>query len=253
MVPIYTPFGTPSHIGAVKYRNIVPGLDRLTDNLSVPRHRHLHAYATIIVSGALEESSYAGRVRAIPGDVLIHPDLDAHANPRISSTLKLIRLPWRDRDGIGSLQHLRNLDEIVRAAERDVREATALLVAALAGGLPGCPGEQNDWPDRLAGDLARNPAMSLGMWADDHDLARETVSRGFTKAYGIAPEVFRAELRTKAAWFRITRESERLGTIAAETGFADQAHMSRWVHRLTGLPPLAWRQESFVAHEGARG
>ncbi len=253
MMPSYTPFGTPSHIGGVKFRNIVPGLDRLTDNLTVPRHRHLHAYATIIVSGTLEESSYAGRVRAIPGDVLIHPDLDAHANNRISSTLKLIRLPWRDRDGIGSLQHLRNLDEIVRAAEKDVHEATALLVAALAGGLPGCPGEQNDWPDRLAADLARNPAMSLGTWAKDHDLARETVSRGFTKAYGIAPQVFRAELRTKAAWFRITRESERLGTIAAETGFADQAHMSRWVHRLTGLPPLAWRHESFVVHKGARG
>jgi AraC-like DNA-binding protein len=252
MVPSYTPFGTPAHIGGVKFRTIAPGLDRLTDNLTLPRHRHLHAYATIIVSGALEESSYAGRVRAIPGDVLIHPDLDAHANHRISSTLKLIRLPWRDRDGIGSLQHLRNLDEIVRATERDVHEATALLADALDGGLSACPGEQNDWPDRLAGDLARNPSTCLGAWADDHGLARETVSRGFTKAYGIAPEVFRAELRTKAAWFRITRESERLGAIAIETGFADQAHMSRWVHRLTGLPPLAWRHRSLIMSNGAR-
>jgi AraC-like DNA-binding protein len=241
------------HIGGVEFRNIVPGLACLTDTLTVPRHRHLRAYATIIVSGALEESSYAGRVRAVPGDVLIHPDLDAHANHRISPTLKLIRLPWRDRNGIGGLQHLSNLDEIVRAAERDVHEATALLIAALDDGLPGCPGEQNDWPDRLAGDLGRNPSMSLGTWADAHGLARETVSRGFAKAYGIAPEVFRAELRTKTAWFRITRESERLGTIAAETGFADQAHMSRWVHRLTGLPPLAWRRESLVADKGARG
>ena len=154
--------------------------------------------------------------------------------------------------------HLSNLDEIVRAAERDVHEASALLVAVLAGGLPGSPGEQNDWPDRLAGDLARNPSMSLGTWADGHGLARETVSRGFTKAYGITPEVFRAELRTKAAWFRITRESERLGTIAAETGFADQAHMSRWVHRLTGLPPLAWRREpcpslDFIRSRGCAG
>jgi AraC-like DNA-binding protein len=240
------------HIGGVRFRTIVPGLDSLTDHLTVPRHRHLHAYATIIVSGTLEESSYAGRIRAIPGDVLIHPDLDAHANHGMSSRLKLIRLPWHDRDGTGSLQHLSNLDEVVRAAERDVHEAAALLTAALAGGLSRCPGEQNDWPDRLAGDLGRNPSTSLGAWADDHGLARETVSRGFTKAYGIAPEVFRAELRTKAAWFRITRESERLGNIAIETGFADQAHMSRWVHRLTGLPPLAWRRESHVARKGAR-
>ena len=233
--------------GGVKFRHIVPGLDCLTDNLTLPRHRHLHSYATIIVSGALEESSYAGRIRAIPGDVLIHPDLDAHANQRISPRLKLVRLPWRDRDGIGRLRRLSDLDEIVRAAERDVREATVLLTAALDGGLAGCPGERNDWPDRLAGDLGRDPSMSLGTWAETQGLARETVSRGFTKAYGIAPEVFRAELRTKAAWFRITRESERLGTIALETGFADQAHMSRWVHRLTGLPPLAWRHNGVPA------
>jgi AraC-like DNA-binding protein len=241
------------HSGGVRFRSIVPGLDCLTDTLTLPRHRHLNAYATIIVSGALEESSYAGRVRAIPGDVLIHPDLDAHANQRISPTLKLIRLPWRDRDGSGGLRHLSNLDEIVRAAERDVHEATALLVAALDGGLSGCPGERNDWPDRLAGDLGRNPSVCLGRWADDHGLARETLSRGFAKAYGITPEVFRAELRTKTAWFRITRESERLGTIAVDSGFADQAHMSRWVHRLTGLPPLAWRHESLVARQSARG
>jgi AraC-like DNA-binding protein len=227
-------------------RSIVPGLECLSDNITMPRHRHLRAYATVVVSGTFEESSYAGRIRATAGDVLIHPDLDAHANHRVSSTVKLIRLPWLDRDGIGSLRHINSLDEFVRVAERDVHEASALLVDVLAGGRSGSPGEQNDWPDRLAGDLARNPSMSLGTWADGHGLARETVSRGFTKAYGITPEVFRAELRTKAAWFRVTRESERLGIIAAETGFADQAHMSRWVHRLTGLSPLAWRRGPFL-------
>ncbi|HEX4269015.1 MAG TPA: AraC family transcriptional regulator [Steroidobacteraceae bacterium] len=227
-------------------RSIVPGLECLSDNITRPRHRHLRAYATVVVSGTFEESSYAGRIRAAAGDVLIHPDLDTHANHEVSATVSLIRLPWLDRDGSGRLRHMNRLDEFVRVAERDVQEASALLVEILDGGPPGCPGEQNDWPDRLAGDLGRNPSMSLGTWADCHGLARETVSRGFSKAYGIAPEVFRAELRTKAAWFRITRESERLGLIATETGFADQAHMSRWVHRLTGLPPLAWRRRPLL-------
>jgi hypothetical protein len=54
--------------GGVRFRNIIPGLDCLTDTLTVPRHRHLHAYATIIVSGALEESRPACRSPAARQD-----------------------------------------------------------------------------------------------------------------------------------------------------------------------------------------
>lgn len=238
-----------SSAGAVGFRSIVAGLDCIRENLTVPRHRHLRAYATIVVSGIFEESGYSGRVRAAAGDVLIHPDLDAHANHRVTSTVKLIRLPWRDRDGIGVRRHLDGLDELVRVAEKDVHEASARLVAALAGELPDCPGNRNDWPDLLAADLAHDPSLALGRWADHHGLARASVSRGFAKAYGIAPEVFRAELKTKAAWLRITRESEGFGAIAADAGFADQAHMSRWVRRLTGATPMSWRRESSRARD----
>jgi AraC-like DNA-binding protein len=239
-----------STFGGVAFRHIVHGIECLNDNLTIPRHRHLHAYAVVVVNGAFEESSYAGRIRTAAGDVLVHPDLDAHANHKVSSSVKLIRLPWLDREGAGGLYHLKDLDELVRIAEKDVHEASALLVDMLDSKLPTCAGIQNDWPDRLASDLARDTSMSLRTWADIHGLARETVSRGFSKAYGITPEVFRAELRTKAAWFRITRESERLGAIASETGFADQAHMTRWVHRLTGLSPTTWRHKLCMPAHG---
>ena len=73
-------------------------------------------------------------------------------------------------------------------------------------------------------------------------LARETVSRGFAAAYGATPSVLRAELRARFAWLRITRGSDGLCNIAADTGFADQAHMTRWIHRITGAPPAAWRR-----------
>jgi len=224
----------------IELRQVSHGIDVLT-NSTMPRHRHLGAYATVVVSGAFEESSYAGRLRATAGDVLIHPELDAHENQKASPTVKLIRLQWFDRKGAGGLYRLKDLDELVRIAEKDVLEASELLADAIDNGSSIPTRKCNDWPDKLADDLVCDASIQLGDWANTHGLTPETVSRGFSKAYGITPEVFRAELRTKAAWLRITRASDRLSAIATETGFADHAHMTRWIHRLTGLSPTAWR------------
>jgi AraC-like DNA-binding protein len=130
---------------------------------------------------------------------------------------------------------------------KDVVEATRLLERVLQEKCVTSPGKKNDWPDLLLADLAMNASTEIGEWAEVNGLARETVSRGFTAAYGIAPSVLRAELRARTAWLRITRGSDCLSTIAADTGFADQAHMTRWVHRITGAPPGIWRQHPSAA------
>jgi transcriptional regulator GlxA family with amidase domain len=78
----------------------------------------------------------------------------------------------------------------------------------------------------LLADLTANGSTEIGVWAEINGMARETVSRGFAVAYGIAPSVLRAELRARSALLRITRGSEGLCRIAADTGFADQAHMN---------------------------
>ncbi|HEX5354326.1 MAG TPA: helix-turn-helix domain-containing protein [Rhodanobacteraceae bacterium] len=171
----------------------------------------------------------------------MHPELDAHENHRVSSSVKLIRLPWLDRSGMGGLYRLMNMDELVRITEKDVREASEWLTNAICRE-PSIPsGKRNDWPDKLVADLGCDAALPLGDWARAHGLTPETLSRGFFKAYGVAPKVFRAEIKTKVAWFRITHAHDRLCAIATETGFADQAHMTRWIHRITGSSPTAWR------------
>jgi AraC-like DNA-binding protein len=226
-----------------RFRKVTPGIETLPCKFSLPRHRHLRAYATVVLAGAFEESGNNGRILATAGDVLIHPALDCHGNQMVSAGVKLIRLDWTDDSGIGGLYHLDDVDEIARAAEKDLIEATHLLEQALRKKGAPSPGRRNDWPDLLLQDLAQNAATEIGEWAEMNGLARETVSRGFTAAYGIAPSVLRAELRARSAWLRITRESESLCRIAAETGFADQAHMTRWIHRTTGAPPAVWRRK----------
>jgi AraC-like DNA-binding protein len=230
-------------INSPAFRCITPGIETLPDNFSLPRHRHLRAYATVVLAGSFEESGYVGRVRATAGDVLIHPTLDCHANQMVSAGVKLLRLNWADTSGAGGLYRLNEVDALARTAEKDVGDAALLLEQALTKRSSPPPGKRNDWPDLLAADLAQNSSIEIGAWAEAKGLARETVSRGFAAAYGIAPAIFRAELRARAAWLRVTRGSDYLCTIAAETGFADQAHMTRWIHRLTGASPAVWRRE----------
>jgi len=225
-----------------QFRRVTPGIETLPSSFSLPRHRHLRAYATVVLAGSFEESGYVGRIRATAGDVLIHPSLDCHANQMISAGVTLIRLDWPDTSGIGGLYHLDEVDELARTSERDVIEASLLLQHALRKECLPSPGRRNDWPDLLLVDLARNAATEIGAWAEVNGLARETVSRGFAAAYGIAPSVLRAELRARAAWLRVTRGSDCLCRIAVDTGFADQAHMTRWIHRITGAPPAVWRR-----------
>ena len=230
-----------SPIDTAMFRPITPGIETVSSSLSMHRHRHLRPYATVVLAGRLDESAYAGRISATAGDVLIHPTLDCHANPWITAGLKIIRLDWSDTSGTGGLYRLDAIDEVARVAEKDVVEAKLLLELMLREKSAPSPARKNDWPDLLREDLTRNNRTDIGLWAEANGLARETVSRGFALAYGIAPSIFRAETRARAAWLRITRGSDCLCRIATDTGFADQAHMTRWVHRISGAPPAAWR------------
>jgi AraC-like DNA-binding protein len=98
-------------------------------------------------------------------------------------------------------------------------------------------------PDRLAAEIVDGRVASLARWAALLGLARETVSRAFSAAFGVSARQFRAELRARAAWLRIVRTRERLAEIAAASGFADQAHMTRSIRQLTGASPAAWRRD----------
>ena len=225
------------------FRKITPGIDFLKHDFSLPRHRHLSSYATVVLSGTLEEAGYAGRIQANAGDVLIHPRLDCHVNQKIRAGLRLVRLPWSDPVIDSGLYHIDHLDQLAIAAEKSPVDATLLLEELLRKSLIKSPRTRNDWPDLLATELVGDLSISIGDWARTHRLAPETVSRGFQTAYGISPEAFKAESRARRAWLRITDGTDDLSAIAAETGFADQAHMTRWIRRTTGASPGAWRQK----------
>jgi AraC-like DNA-binding protein len=128
-------------------------------------------------------------------------------------------------------------DAVVRLAERDPATAARLLLDRLQPAVAA----PADWPDRLAADLRALAPFEMGGWAASHGLRAETVSRGFRQAYGVSPKAYRAAVRARAAHAALRDRSRSLPAVAADLGFADQAHMTRAVRDLTGAPPRVWR------------
>jgi AraC-like DNA-binding protein len=152
----------------------------------------------------------------------------------------LIRLPWPRDVTLGRVHRGCRTDLVRHIAERDIREATALLEEELVGSAS-VPPPAWDWPDLLAADLVADPRLRIAQWSLSKGLTREHVSRYFCSTYGVTPAQFRLELLARTAWLQITGSCDSLSKIAAHLGFADQAHMTRAVKALTGESPAWWR------------
>ena len=61
-------------------------------------------------------------------------------------------------------------------------------------------------------------------------------TRIFARSIGVTPYRYVVHLRLQAAIDRI-RSGMSLAQVAADTGFSDQSHLSRWIRRVHGVPP----------------
>lgn len=232
--------------GSLPQRSIRVGVERLAQGGDVPRHQHVRSYVTLVLGGSYEQMAYGGRLRLEEGALVVQPSFDCHSDRMLSPGLVLLRLPWRLDLSLGGVHRGCDLDQIRRAAERDVAEAIGLLCEQLQSRAPEIPAIRH-WTDRLAADLAGEMPPSLGDWADREGLARETVARGFKAAYGVGPARFRLEIRARQAWAACIGGGAGLAEIAQDFGFADQPHMTRAVKWLTGRTPAAWRREKTLS------
>jgi AraC-like DNA-binding protein len=70
--------------------------------------------------------------------------------------------------------------------------------------------------------------------------SRFTAYRAFKQAYGLSPSDYQRQLRVRAAR-RLLSAGLPPSHVAAEAGFADQAHLTRWFRRYYGVTPGAYR------------
>lgn len=208
---------------------------------SLDRHLHFEPYAALVLSGAYEEAGDNGRFSATVGNVVFHDHFEAHLNRFPTQGATVLNLPLTSSDpclpGTGTVA---DPDAVARLAERSAYAASNLLVATVERSTP----KVSDWPDVLAATLAQYPSLKLSEWGETNGLASWTISRGFVQVFGISPEAFRARARARQALRSICYTRTSLAILAAELGFADQAHMSRSVKQLTGVTPHAWRSRA---------
>ena len=214
--------------------------ERRDGGLLQSRHTHAGAYAAVVLAGGYEETGNWGRFRVHAGDVLFHDAFDAHLNRFEARGATILNLALTgDASGFRAAR-VYDADAVARTAERDPQVAVYVLTAQLREMRPVI----DDWADLLATEIVRDPNCRLDRWAEAHGIAPETISRGFARAYGIAPATFRAEIRARRALKQIVHSMTSLVEIASVLGFADQAHMTRAVRVLTGATPSHWRSRS---------
>jgi AraC-like DNA-binding protein len=216
----------------------LPAQQQFLSTARLERHRHVTGYVAVVVAGGYVEAGDAGRFRLSAGSVVFHRPFESHADQFGTTGARVLNLPLPAAAPDVPVAMLRDLDAVVRTAERDAWAAAHQVAASLASATAG----QDDWPDLLAAALRDEPSLGLAEWADAMGLAAETVARGFRRAYGVSPKRYRAEARALKAWRTLPRSTLPLSQLALDLGFTDQAHMTREVVALTGRTPAALRR-----------
>lgn len=251
-----------------------PPLDLLTARFD--RHvyaPHAHEEFTIgVCVGGSELIDYrGGRICATPGSIVVLGPGEMHTGGPGSTTdgyayRALYADPALLTDGIlgAALPHFREplLDDAelavaLRSAHTqlslcpDPLEAESrlpwLLTALARRHSTSCPVSDEipgaDWVahavrDRLADELLTPP--SLSSLAADFGLSRYQLLRAFRTTMGIPPYAWLAQYRVTRAR-GLLDAGGRPAEVAAQVGFADQAHLTRWFRRVLGVTPAAYR------------
>lgn len=136
----------------------------------------------------------------------------------------------------------------VAASEGDLvalADLAASLVAALLPGVPASPvrSRHRRLVDHTRQALYADPARRLTSLAAELAVSPYHLSRVFHQVSGVTLGSYRARLRAQRAIDRLTRGDASAGRIAAELGFADQAHLTRTLKKQVGMTPRELSRE----------
>ena len=230
-----------------------------------PRHGHDPAYFTVVLSGAYRETiaHRTGLVRA--GTVLFHEPGEEHAVEFVAPETRILRvLPSAPMIESARLAGV----DLGRAQSPDVttaRRAAARLARDVAVGEPlstlgieealcdlivACRAGASCAPSDAVGAMRARDAIEAALTSPPSlaTLARiagchpVTLTRAFRRTFGCAIGAYVRRRRLQLAGVLLRSGNDPIAMVAAEAGFADQAHLTRELRRHTGTTPAALRR-----------
>jgi AraC family transcriptional regulator len=237
---------------------------------TLPIHAHASAQVVFVLAGSYGEQ-WAGRhVRLRPGSVIFRPPHERHANDFGESEVRALVISYRP-ERLGALASYPSPVELpalaadvprqleLELARRDraapnALEGWSLLLAARVARLV----DRDPWPPWMGealGFIARHhsEAITLGSVAHALGLHRASVAGAFRRHLDRSVGEMIRDARLRRAIAAIRSSLRPLSEIAGECGFFDQAHMGRWVKRVTGSTPGELRGGESSRRVSARG
>jgi len=246
------------------------------------RHYGKHWHATyglgLMDDGAHRSSSGRGAVDAYAGDIVTTNPGEVHDGRPLGAPTRKWRTVYLEPEIVASVAAEAGVHGDVAftdAAFRDpiVRDALVRLLDAMenadaagqeealveACGLmierhsTGGTIEQADVPmakviDRMQAEALPQP--TLGELAGLAGIGRFQLLRRFRTVFGITPHAWLLQHRAELARRRIAAGAA-IAQAAAETGFADQSHLTRVFVQRFGFTPGAWRAAQFRSRRAA--
>lgn len=254
--------------GAAILSNVpaLPGVEVLAGRHAEHRFSpHWHASWSLagITAGVCRFTCGGAKWRAGPGDLVLLPPYAVHTagiGPEglvmtmvylpevlVAELLGLPRdmAPAVDRCVAAAPALAAQLRDAFLGANGNAMEDACRAILRLFHVLAGCrhgPLERPDLEDArivtLCSALRRNPASraDLDQVAREVGIGREHFQRLFKRVVGLTPAEYERLARLERAKAAL-RAGLRPAEVAAEAGFADQAHLTRWFRRVYGTTP----------------
>ncbi|MEO7732132.1 MAG: AraC family transcriptional regulator [Kofleriaceae bacterium] len=221
---------------------------------ALPAHAHAAAGLCLLLDGALSEVRRGRAVAVGPGELIVRPAGDEHADRFGAAGATCLNIEYLPRDGaslgFGTLTSGPPvwLATRVRAAlladdALDLEHACWALVRAVAPS-PDTDRAARPWLaviDRLIATRFTEP-WSLAALAAEVEVHPAHLARAFRRAHGTSIVAALLHRRVAAAAARLATSRAALAEIATGAGFYDQPHFTRMFRRATGLTPAAYRR-----------
>ena len=148
-------------------------------------------------------------------------------------------------EGLMRLQALLHDGQAEQLEKESAAVAFAALLQARLDPAPRAPAESDDRLARAAEFIADNCTrpLALGDICAAAGLSESYLIRAFQRRYGLTPHAFLIDRRIRYSRERL-RRGHPIAEVAADAGFADQAHLHRAFKRLVAATPGQYRAQA---------